>query len=235
MAALKQRIDGQAAFILHTVPYRETSLILEVFSCHYGRVSMVARGARRPQSSLRGVLMAFQPVELAWFGASELKTLHKAEWVGGVPQLSGLALMCGFYLNELLLRLLAKEDAHPALFGHYFTAVSELAAHGPVEPILRRFELALLAELGYGLDLKRDAASQPIAAELRYRYVPQAGLQAHPLGSLAGSSLINMAADKWQDALTLQQSKLLMRTMLSALLGEQPLHTRQLLIDLQKI
>src|SRR5437762_10036483 len=93
------RVDGQPAFVLHSYPFRETSLVIEVFTQDFGRVALVARGARRPRSALRGVLLAFQPLLLSWAGKSELRTLHKAEWQGGLPQLKGTALLCGFYLN----------------------------------------------------------------------------------------------------------------------------------------
>ena len=102
----KHRLENQPVFILHSYPYRETSLIVEVFSQNFGRLPLVARGARRPRSAVRGLLMAFQPLHLSWFGKAELRTLHSAEWQGGQPQLQGMALMCGFYLNELLLKLL---------------------------------------------------------------------------------------------------------------------------------
>src|SRR5947207_10368345 len=119
MRQLRDRREGQAGFVLHTYPYRETSLIVEAFTGAYGRVAMVARGAKRPRSELRGLLNAFQPLALSWAGAGELKTLQKAEWRGGLPLPSGAALLCGFYLNELILKLLPREDAHPALFEYY--------------------------------------------------------------------------------------------------------------------
>jgi DNA repair protein RecO (recombination protein O) len=117
------RRDSDPAFVLHAYPYRETSLVVEMFCQHKGRVGLVARGARRPRSALRGVLLAFQPLEVSWAGKSELKTLHSAEWRGGIAQLRGKPLICGFYLNELLLKLLAREDPHEALFHHYSEAV----------------------------------------------------------------------------------------------------------------
>ena len=107
------RRDDQPAFVLHTYAYRETSLIVEAFTFEYGRVAMVARGAKRPRSELRGLLQGFQPLLLSWAGQQELKTLIKAEWRGGLPLVGGSALLCGFYLNELLLKLLPREDPHP--------------------------------------------------------------------------------------------------------------------------
>src|ERR1700704_1444793 len=124
----RDRRDEQGAFVLHAYPYRETSLIVEALTAAHGRVALVARGAKRPRSELRGVLQAFQPLSLSWAGGGELKTLIRAEWRGGLPLVSGSALLCGFYLNELLLKLLAREDPHPRLYLEYEDALARLAA-----------------------------------------------------------------------------------------------------------
>src|SRR5690349_19378015 len=156
---LRERRDDQVGYVLHAYPYRETSIIVEAFTAEHGRVGLVARGARRPRSELRGLLQAFQPLTLAWAGAGELKTLVRAEWRGGMPLPGGAALLCGFYLNELLLKLLPREDAHPALFAQYEDALRSLAGQaGAAEQavVLRRFELRLLSELGYALTLTRE-------------------------------------------------------------------------------
>src|SRR6185295_15598478 len=126
------RRDDESAFVLHAYPYRETSLIVEAFCADHGRVALVARGAKRPRSELRGLLQAFQPLLISWFGQQELKTLLKAEWRGGSP------LVCGFYLNELLLKLLPREDPHQQLFANYESALADLAAGAPQAPVLRR-------------------------------------------------------------------------------------------------
>jgi len=117
---------SEEGFILHAYPYRETSMLIDVFIRGHGRLSMVARGAKRPRSSLRGVLLSFQPLLLSWYGRGEVRTLARAEWIGGLPLLRGEALLCGFYLNELLLRILAKEDPHDELFEHYRGALGKL-------------------------------------------------------------------------------------------------------------
>src|SRR5512144_2623587 len=143
------RRDDQPSFVLHTYPYRETSLIVEAFTREYGRVALVARGAKRPRSELRGVLQGFQPLLLSWSGQQELKTLIRAEWRGGLALPGGSALLCGVYLNELLLKLLPREDAHLALYDEYQAALAELVAGAEQARVLRRFEVRLLAELGY--------------------------------------------------------------------------------------
>ncbi|MHB8166882.1 MAG: DNA repair protein RecO, partial [Sulfuricella sp.] len=121
------RQGDQLAYVLHTYPYRETSLIVEVFSRDFGRLPLMARGARRPKSAVRGLLLSFQPLSLSWFGKAELRTLHSAEWQGGQPLLQGTALICGFYLNELLLKLLHRDDPHEQLFLYYQETLQELA------------------------------------------------------------------------------------------------------------
>src|SRR5512143_20727 len=128
------RRDDQAAYVLHTYAYRETSLIVEALTEAHGRVALVARGAKRPRSELRGLLQGFQPLLLSWSGHHELKTLHTAEWRGGLPLIAGSALLCGFYLNELLLKLLPREDPHARLYAMYEAALGELAADGEQAP-----------------------------------------------------------------------------------------------------
>lgn len=234
---MSERVDGETAFILHTRPWRETSLIVDVFSRHHGRLGLVARGARRQSSSLKARLMPFQPLYLAWFGKGGLRTLHAAEWQGGELNLRGHGLMCGFYLNELLLRLLPEGDAHQGLFDHYLTALAGLSGATDVEPILRRFELALLSELGYAQPLGHLADGGDIQAGMRYGYVYDVGVVSPRPGEpvYQGRVLLDLAKGELTDAATLAEGKLLMRGLLAHYLGDKPLATRQLLIDLQKL
>src|SRR5690349_24670642 len=155
----KQRQEAQPAFVLHSYPYLETSLIVEVFTQNSGRIAVVAKGAKRPTSALRGLLRAFQPLLLSWGGKSELRTLHKAEWQGGQLPLQGTALICGFYLNELLIRLLHRNDPHEHLFEYYQKALADLSNLGDYIPVLRGFEQRMLQELGYALTLDHDVVS----------------------------------------------------------------------------
>ncbi len=159
MTNRQNRYQDELAFVLHTHPFRETSLLLDVYSREHGRLAIVARGARRPRSALRGVLMNFQPLRLAWFGKGEVRTLHAAEWQAGQPYLQGTALMCGFYLNELLINLLARDDAHEQLFDYYRATLYRLAHETDHAATLRCFERHLLQELGYALELEREAGS----------------------------------------------------------------------------
>lgn len=237
----RQKVDGQPAWILHSYPYRETSLILDVFSRERGRLPLMARGARRPRSALRGVLQAFQPLELGWFGAGEVRTLARAEWLGGMPLLAGRALLLGYYVNELLLKLLAREDAHPALFDAYAEAMHALARGEHDEAQLRLFEKTLLSELGYGLALERDALSgEPVQAGNRYRYLIERGPvlaepDAEPRSCVAGKTLLDLARDDCSDSQTLSESKTLMRMLLNHHLGGAPLQSRRVFIELQEL
>ena len=242
-AADRSRQDAQPAFVLHHYPFRETSLVIETFTRDFGRVALMARGARRPKSALRGVLLAFQPLLIGWAGKGELRTLHKAEWQGGgyLP-LRGLALICGFYLNELLLKLLPRDDPHDRLFAIYQETLGMLAAGGNHAAVLRRFEKNLLRELGYAVLLDVDAESgRPIAAERSYTYViergpvPREGAARQNEVELAGQTLIDMQTDNYTSAVTQQQSKALMRALINHYLGNQVLHTRSLLRDLQQL
>ena len=233
--------QDQPAIVLHSHPFRETSLILDVFSRQHGRLPIVARGARRPKSNLRSVLMSFQPLSLSWFGKGEVRTLHSAEWQGGQPYLQGTALMCGFYLNELLLNLLARDDPHQQLFDYYLATLHRLAHETDHAATLRCFEKHLLQELGYALVLNREAGSnKAIQAELGYRYAVERGAvlddgDAHIGLPVQGKTLLDMMVDDYTDPVTAQQSKQLMRVLLNHHLGGKILHTRELIKDLQKL
>ena len=231
-----EKVDNELAFILHTYPWRETSLIVEVMSRRQGRLSLVARGARRPMSSLKSRLLAFQPLLLSWFGKGGLRTLHGAEWQGGSLRLLGRGLMCGFYLNELLLKLLPLEDAHEILFDRYVETLGQLSEGGEVEPILRRFELDLLSELGYAQTLDCLADGGDILPDARYGYLPDQGVVKLTQGpGVKGQTLLDMARGDFSNALTLSESKQLMRGLINHYLNDKPLLTRQLLIDLQSL
>lgn len=234
---MSQRVDNEPAYVLHTHPWKETSLIVEAFTAGHGRVGLVGRGARRAHSALRTRLLAFQPLRLSWYGKGGLKTLHAAEWQGGALQLVGRALICGFYVNELILKLLPSDDPHEALFRRYEQTLHALAAAADPQPVLRRFELDLLSELGYAQTLDRTVGGQPVRADARYGYVFGQGVVpaqgAEP--ACSGKTLLDMAAGDFSDPRTLAEGKQLMRTLINHYLGDKPLHTRQLLLDLQAL
>ncbi len=228
---------AQPVYVLHSYPFKETSLVVELFSKEFGRIAAVAKGARRPHSAMRGMLQSFQMLDGAWSGKNELKTLHSLDWSAGLTLLKGEALMCGFYMNELLLRLLPREDAHENLFAYYQATLKTLAESQNLAITLRRFELKLLQEMGYAVPLLQDENDAEIMVDKNYRYEAEYG--ACELGvtkngvQLSGKTMLDMARDDYADSVTLSQSKQLMRYLLAHYLGDKPLHTRQLLIDLQ--
>ena len=240
-SASEYRIAEQPAFVLHSYPYRETSLIIDVLSRDHGRLALVAKGAKRPHSALRGVLQTFQPLALSWSGKSEVRTLTGAEWVGGMLPLAGDALLCGFYVNELLVKFCAREDPHPQLFHHYVVTMTRLAHDEPPVQVLRSFERVLLRETGYAMSLDRTVARKAVVAEGRYVFDPERGVREAsdewpvqwPV--VSGQTLLDMEKDDYHRVQTVAQSKTLMRFLLNTYLGGTPLATRQILIDLQNL
>jgi DNA repair protein RecO (recombination protein O) len=234
------RVAGQPAFVLHSYPYKETSLIIDVLSRQYGRIALLAKGAKRPHSQLRGALQTFQPLTLSWSGKSDLQTLTGAEWVGGMPPLEKNALLCGFYLNELIVKLLQRDDPQPLLFDEYVTTINQLAHIEPVPILLRKFELNLLKTAGVVNDLSFcvDQRCQVLPDAL-YVVDPESGtrLAGHNENrfTVHGKTLIDMQAANYSDSITQTQSKLLMRTLLAHHLHGHPIHTRQILLDLQNL
>jgi DNA repair protein RecO (recombination protein O) len=236
----EHRVTNQPAFVLHSYPYKETSLIVEVFARDYGRVPLMAKGAKRPHSQLRGVLQTFQPLQVAWTGKSEVRTMVSAEWVGGLRPLERSALLCGFYLNELLVKLLARDDPHAALFDHYVAALNQLAHDEPPAIVLRKFELGLLKETGVAGNISAVAATgQPVLAEHLYVIDPERGPREATVSDtmpvVNGKTLLDMEAGDYTDTTTQQQSKFLMRHLLSHHLNGLTLNTRQILIDLMQL
>jgi len=234
------RVAGQPGFVLHSYPYKETSLIVDVFTRDYGRVALIAKGAKRPHSKLRGVLQTFQPLSVGWAGKAEVRTLTAAEWIGGLLPLERAALLCGFYLNELLVKLLAREDPHPALFDHYVATLNQLGHDEPAPIVLSKFERALLKETGVGGDFSVCATTgAPVVAEQMYVVDPERGPRpAYPADNaprVAGKTLLDMEREEYADSTTQLQSKFLMRFLLAHHLGGATLNTRQILIDLMQL
>ena len=240
-------------YVLHSYPYRETSLILQVWTERHGRFGIVAKGARRPKSASRSLLLPFQPLVLAWFGRGELKTLKGAEPESAALPLAGAALLAAFYLNELLLKLTHRDDPHEGLFAAYHEAIGELrtlsrgsAKPGAdaVEPVLRRFEVKLLRELGYALELTREAGTHaPIAAEREYLYVVERGAVPAAEGQepqanavkLRGLTLQHLERGELSDPVTATQAKQLMRLIIHHVLNGEELATRNLARDLHSL
>ncbi len=239
-ASKEIRILHQPGFVLHSYPYKETSLIVDVFSRDHGRVSLVAKGAKRPTSALRSVLQTFQPLNISWTGKSEIRTLTTAEWVGGMLPLEKSALLCGFYLNELLVKFLLRDEVNTILFDAYVSSLNQLAHNESAAIVLRKFELKLLQQAGLIGDLTYCVSSRTrIFAEELYVLEPGVGVRlaslAENLPQVSGKTLLDMSVENYSDPLTQVQSKQLMRFLLSFHLHGTPLNTRQILIDLHKL
>ncbi len=226
----------QPAYILHSRPYRDTSLLLEAFTAEDGRLSLVSRGARRRARGGSGsaLLQPFTPLLLTFGGRSELKTLTAVESAGAALRLAGERLFSGLYLNELLVRLLHRNDPHPGLFAAYGAALEGVSGDDEIETVLRRFEFTLLDELGYSFDL---AAEGDTGAAVRsghwYHYRPDCGLVAGrdhggaTAAAFAGDDLLLMAAGEFGGAAR-QTAKRLLRLALAEHLGDAPVRSRDL-------
>jgi len=232
------RVQQEQGFVLHARHYSETSLILEVFTREQGRLGLLAKGARRRSSPWQGVLKPFQPLLLSWSGRGDLALLIGAETDGGAIALDVDSLYCGFYLNELLMRLLHRHDPHEQLFDAYRSALQALGSVAVPETVLRIFEKHLLGEIGYGLVLDRDIQdNSPLVPDALYEYVldqgpirvaesnrhrPARGIRIH------GESLMALAREEFSAPRAARETKMLVRAALSRHLGVRPLHSRRL-------
>lgn len=246
-----RRITDEPAFVLHRYDWSESSLILEVFTRHHGRTALVAKGVKRPTSAFRPVLLPLQPLHLSFGGDAEIRTLKAAEWQGGYTMPTGDALMSGYYVNELLMHLLARDDPHPRLFDHYAKAVHLLASeHGALlQSALRSFELLLLRESGLLPELGVQTLTYaPLEPAQAYALVPEAGLRQasaqdrhHLTGAEWRSLEQGLQADAPFAALLqlctegLAALKPQLRQMLHYHCGVSRLRTRQLMVDVQSL
>ncbi len=228
------RIQLAPGYVLHQRPYRESSALIEVFSESYGRVGLVARGVRSPKSRQRGDLQPFRPLRLSWIARSELGTLTAVEADAPGGRLQGAALYSAFYLNELLVRLLVRNDPHPQLYTNYRTCLESLMQSGDIEPLLRLFEKSLLQEIGYGLLLDSEVESgEPVQPECYYDYHLESGpvlvaSQDAQAFVFKGSSLLALQRGQLGNTDVLRDAKRLMRSALNLYLGNKPLKSREL-------
>lgn len=246
-----KRISDEPAYILHRHDWSESSLILEVFTRHHGRTALVAKGAKRPSSGLRPVLLPMQPLHLAFGGDTEIRTLRSAEWQGGHVMPGGEALLSGYYLNELVLTLLARDDPHPGLFDVYAMAVEILSSgHGEaLQTALRAFELLLLREIGLlpSLDVQTMTLAE-LDPDAHYSLVSEGGLRlatGSERGSLPGAQWQVLqralaASAAFTDTLracapVVNELKPQLRALLNYHCGVGTLRTRQMLLDLQSL
>ncbi len=231
-----QKIELQPAFVLHTRPYRDTSLIVEFFTLEYGRVAAVARGVRKTKNPKRSILNPFIPLLISVQGKGNLKLLTHVETYGLNCQLEKKHLYSGLYLNELLIRLLPEWDAHENIYLLYINALLGLGGGMAIEPILRRFETALLTELGYGIDWSIDAlTNREIDPEHHYALDVEKGfvlVNEHNNNeySFLGEDIISAGTSNYKLKSTLRAAKLINRLLLKPLLGSKPLQARALFV-----
>jgi DNA repair protein RecO (recombination protein O) len=234
------RVDLQPAFVLHGYPWRETSLIVELLTRDAGRIAVVARGAKRPTSQFRGLLAPFCPLSVSWAGRADVRTLTRIEWSGALLPLRGEGLLAAFYLNELLVRLLARADPHQQLYRCYAQALHGLAAGQEAhDAVLRQFELDLLRELGWLPSLDQSADGAPIEPTASYRFDPVRGLErvdgiADAL-CLAGATVQAMRARAFTTPQAAAESKGVLRQMIRYHLNGKPLNTRRIFEDLKTL
>ena len=228
------RITLDPSYVLHTRHYRESSLLLEGFSRSYGRVGLVARGARGARSRWKNVLQPFRPLLLSWSQRGELGTLTDADQVASPPALAGPALFCGLYANELLMQFLHRSDPHPATFDHYRDMLAELAAGAAEQPLLRRFEMRLLETAGFGMQLDHEHGSRrPLSPEAIYVYLPESGPVPHDSrpGSgeepVSGAALLALKSGEIGEQ-HLPELKRLMRKLIRYYLGDREIKSQSL-------
>jgi DNA repair protein RecO (recombination protein O) len=233
------RIELQPAYVLHRRPYRNTSAIIDVFSRDYGRIGLVARGLLNPRSrnGMQALLQPFNKILLSWTGRGELRTLIQAESAANTDTRIISASASMFYLNELLMRLLQRDDPHEQLFLFYEASLMSLQASTMPpqhdEFNLRLFEKNLLDELGYGLVLDSDSTGANIEPDIEYRYIPELGpvINTPTLTGgvlLHGASLLALANEHIDSEQAMRESKQLMRFILRGYLGDKPLQSRML-------
>ena len=230
----QHRLELQSAYVLHQRPYRNTSLLLDLFTQAHGLIGAVANNARGFNSRFRGQLQLFSPLLVSWSGKTELVSLTNLELFGIPMMLSGKALLCGFYLNELLIRLLPRYDAFPKVYLLYEQTLRQLLITDNLEMPLRLFEKCLLDRLGYGLSLRADAQSdEPIEPDALYRYLPDQGFVRTTENDCTalichGRTLIALDKNELRHPLVLKQAKNLLRAALKQRLGAKPLASRLL-------
>lgn len=227
-------VELTACFILHSRSYLESSLLLDIFSREYGRLHLIAKGAKRKKSPFSGLLQPYQRLLMAWRGRSELMTLTDVETDAESYNLLGERVIAGFYVNELLVRLLHKYESHPELFDLYSQAISDLSIVDSIAIVLRFFEKGLLESLGYGLILDRDVdeGKMLVASEKYYYLIDSGPMRNVPCTGnyieITGNSLLALRKGCLQSKTELKETKCLMRFILQNHIGNKPLLSRTL-------
>jgi len=240
-SANSHRIQLQPAFVLHHRPYRDTSRIVELFTREHGRLTVFARGVRGSKSGWAAALQSFQPLLVSWSGRGEAGQLTAAELVGEPQTLMSSRLMSGFYLNELLLKLLHNHDPHPDIYDVYSETVTALKSSADQLITLRLFEKQLLVALGFGLSLDTEAGtSAEIQPDRCYRFVVETGAMAVEAeadaskGVYHGHALLALSRDDLSDPQHCQAARYLLRAALDRVLDGRPLQSRVIMSDMKR-
>ncbi len=233
MAMHSQATHG---YVLHSRPYRETSLLVDIFSQNYGRFSLVAKGIKRKSAqSQRAILQPFTLLNIEFSGRTDLKTLCHAETIGILKRLDGRAVACGYYINELITRAIQEWQENPALFNQYHHAINSLVSDNPLSAVLRSFEVALLTELGIAPDWSLDIAGNPIKANQDYFYnlehgfepVVQSNTIEHTHKCFAGAAIIALGSGHFSDSQE-KNCQQITQMLLRQIIGQKPLESRKL-------
>ena len=230
------RVESEPGFILHTIPYRETSLLVDIFTLNYGRLRCVAKGFRKPnKKGIAKTLFPYTEHHFQWQGRGELKTLIQSDPIQAPVFLKQESLFVGLYINELLYKLLHQNDPHPSLYDFYHQLMAQLSSSAIEQAVLRRFEILLLEELGYGLVLDAEAETgQAVSAEHLYYYIPDQGLKliqdqnANKTHALSGADIIALSQGQLEQKSVLRTAKQLTRQVIDFYLDGKALNSREL-------
>jgi DNA repair protein RecO (recombination protein O) len=240
------KVEQQPAYLLHARPFSESSLLVDLFTREYGRLMVIAKGARRGKTRSRGVLLPFKPLLVSWSGKGQLPILTSAEQGQHTREMKGRMLTSGFYLNELVLRLLHRHDAHESLFDHYHIAASQLAQENSPHQVLRIFEKKLLQEIGFGLVLDHDAETgEAISPQQQYHYVVEKGpvcaeqpgeygIPGEQALTVSGGTLYAMHEERFKSDSELQEARRLTRALIDRELNGRPLRSRRVMLEMNK-
>jgi DNA repair protein RecO (recombination protein O) len=224
------RVVLEPAFVLHSRPWQDSSLLLNLFTKNHGRISAIAKATRSQKSKQKGLLLPFVPLFISFVGRTDLFTLTKVEAQNFTINFSGARLISGFYLNELLMKLLKDQDSHPLLFESYTVVIEKLSSIDMIEVALRTFEKSLLNEIGYGLEFDSDIAGNRLLPESRYSYQFNHGFVeaiSQTDGTISGKSLLALKNNELSEPQILLEVKALMRGIFRYLLAERPLKTAE--------
>lgn len=236
------KVNQQSGYILHRQSYRETSLLVQIFTRNFGRLTLIAKGCRRKKSRVQGLFLPFKPLLLSWSGKGELPILTAIEQIGFCPPLDAIGVTCGYYINELILKLLHRHDAHEVLYDKYAQAIFALSDKKKPNTVLRVFEKYLLQEIGFGLVLDHDAASgESIAEEHSYQYFPQKGPiatnkeQNNIKGNIiSGATLLALQNEKFNSQQERAQAQQLTRLLIDIQLNGKELRSRRVMREMKR-